>query len=320
MRARDDHRIDGAAVGRAPARGARRRLRAPLVFAALFMAAAAHATPPDAPGEAGQGAVTRTTPVAPLIPYPSRLTLSPADAAPAVGEDLSRATLAPAPEGTGGVDEVEIAPRPTLTLSSRATWEKGFEALAAAFRTLDEIALAAGFDVTGRPFAVFTHTEETGFRFDAMLPVHFTDGEDAAREALAQAAAEHALTPAGETPKTEETEAGEAATGAGDGGKADAPPVPEVRLGVSPSGRAFRFVHASAYDDIDGAYEAITTYLDSKNIIVQDAFIEEYVTDLTRPADDSLEVYIYVQPQEKTDQKSGGQGENTSGEKPAEAD
>jgi effector-binding domain-containing protein len=72
---------------------------------------------------------------------------------------------------------------------------------------------------------------------------------------------------------------------------------PEIRFGKTPEGKALRFVHKAPYESIDEAYETITAYLDAKNIVAKDAFIEEYVTDLTDPADAGLEVNIFVQPQ-----------------------
>ena len=67
-----------------------------------------------------------------------------------------------------------------------------------------------------------------------------------------------------------------------------------LRFGTTPSGKALRFPHKGSYDDIDGTYETLTTYLDAKDIVVQDRFIEEYVTDLTDKADDKLDVNIYA--------------------------
>lgn len=272
----------------------RARSAVALALAAVLFApmATADATQPRTNGADQPPTVTRTAPSAPLIPYSSRLSLSPVETPSSPHTDLSRTTLAPPPSDIGGVDEVEIAPRKTLMLSSESSWEKGFDNLAAAFRTLDEIALAAGLGVSGRPFAIFTQTEERSFKFEAMLPVTTeTANEDEVREAIQQALTEFAAT----NPDGEDTQKADDADRE----------IPAIRLGVSPSGKAFRFVHASAYDDIDAAYEAITTYLDSKNIVVRDAFIEEYVTDLTLPTDESLEVYIYVQPQEKAETSKG---------------
>jgi len=68
----------------------------------------------------------------------------------------------------------------------------------------------------------------------------------------------------------------------------------DVKLGSSPSGKAMKFQHRGAYDDIDATYEAITAYLDEKNIEAQNLFIEEYLTDPKTSDDASLEVDIYV--------------------------
>jgi effector-binding domain-containing protein len=68
----------------------------------------------------------------------------------------------------------------------------------------------------------------------------------------------------------------------------------DVKLGSSPSGKAMKFQHRGPYDDIDATYEAITAYLDEKNLEAQNLFIEEYLTDPKTSDDASLEVDIYV--------------------------
>jgi effector-binding domain-containing protein len=72
---------------------------------------------------------------------------------------------------------------------------------------------------------------------------------------------------------------------------------PAIRFGTTPSGKALRFVHKAPYDEIDETYETMTAYLDAKSVTVKDAFIEEYVTDLTEPGDANLEINVFVQPQ-----------------------
>jgi effector-binding domain-containing protein len=73
---------------------------------------------------------------------------------------------------------------------------------------------------------------------------------------------------------------------------------PQIKFGKTPEGKSLRFVHKDSYDEIDGTYETITAYLDAKDIVAKDAFIEEYVTELTDSTDANLEVNIYVQPKE----------------------
>ncbi|MFC5563591.1 GyrI-like domain-containing protein [Methylobacterium aerolatum] len=75
-----------------------------------------------------------------------------------------------------------------------------------------------------------------------------------------------------------------------------APPAPAdgLRFGTTPAGKALRFAHHGSYESIDGTYETLTAYLDAKDIVVQDRFMEEYVTDLKDGTDDALDVNIYA--------------------------
>jgi effector-binding domain-containing protein len=70
----------------------------------------------------------------------------------------------------------------------------------------------------------------------------------------------------------------------------------DIRLGSTPSGKAIRFAHLASYDEIDGAYEQITAYLDAKDIVVKDAFIEEYLVFGDNAASPATTINIFVQP------------------------
>ncbi len=67
-----------------------------------------------------------------------------------------------------------------------------------------------------------------------------------------------------------------------------------VTLGQTPAGKAMRFEHRNAYDDIDSTYEAITAYLDEKGIDANPMFMEEYVSEPKTSDDLSLQVDIFV--------------------------
>ncbi len=67
-----------------------------------------------------------------------------------------------------------------------------------------------------------------------------------------------------------------------------------VTVDQSPSGKAIKFQHRGAYEDIDSTYDVITAYLDAKGLQVDNPYIEEYLTDLTTPDDPNLQVDIYV--------------------------
>jgi effector-binding domain-containing protein len=161
-------------------------------------------------------------------------------------------TLADKPGDPSDVDDLTLTSRPALSQSGRTTWERGLQDLSAAHERLATEARRLGLAVAGRPVTIYQETDDTGFRYDALLPV------DRAPDPAA---------PQGET-----------------------------KAGATPSGRALRFVHRGAYDDIDATYEGITAYLDAKGVTVRDQFAEEFVITPKDPADTGAEVNIYVQP------------------------
>jgi len=67
-----------------------------------------------------------------------------------------------------------------------------------------------------------------------------------------------------------------------------------VKIGGSPSGKAIKFLHRGAYDEIDSTYDLITAFLDEKGLESQNRFIEEYLTDTSEPDDANLEADIYI--------------------------
>jgi effector-binding domain-containing protein len=69
---------------------------------------------------------------------------------------------------------------------------------------------------------------------------------------------------------------------------------PDVKIGETPAGRAYKFQHRGAYDDLDSTYEAITAYLDEKGQEAKDTIIEEYLTTPKDSDDTALEVDIYI--------------------------
>ncbi len=67
-----------------------------------------------------------------------------------------------------------------------------------------------------------------------------------------------------------------------------------ISMGQSPEGRALKFVHRGSYDNMDNTYEAITNHLDEKKLEAKDTFIEEYLTDPIKTAEDKLVINVYV--------------------------
>ena len=72
------------------------------------------------------------------------------------------------------------------------------------------------------------------------------------------------------------------------------PPKGDISVGKSPAGRMLKFVHRGSYDSMDTTYEAITNYLDSKQLEAEDLFVEEYVTDPLKTPEDQLVINVFV--------------------------
>jgi effector-binding domain-containing protein len=72
------------------------------------------------------------------------------------------------------------------------------------------------------------------------------------------------------------------------------PPQGDIALGKSPSGKALKFVHRGSYDAMDLTYEAITNYLDEKQLDAKDLFVEEYVTDPLTTPEEKLVIDVLV--------------------------
>jgi effector-binding domain-containing protein len=67
-----------------------------------------------------------------------------------------------------------------------------------------------------------------------------------------------------------------------------------MSMGKSPEGKSLKFVHRGSYDNMDNTYEAITNHLDDKKLEAKDTFIEEYITDPLKTAEDKLVINVYV--------------------------
>jgi effector-binding domain-containing protein len=68
----------------------------------------------------------------------------------------------------------------------------------------------------------------------------------------------------------------------------------DMSIGKSPEGKSLKFVHRGSYDNMDNTYEAITNHLDEKKLEARDTFIEEYITDPLKTAEDKLVINVYV--------------------------
>ncbi|RYB07866.1 GyrI-like domain-containing protein [Lichenibacterium ramalinae] len=109
-------------------------------------------------------AATPPTAAAPTPAAPDTAA-TPAPAAPDAG-------AAPAsPPDTSISQTMTLQPHPVLQLSGQSTWDDGFKTLNDSFTKLNEALAKAKMQPTGHPMAVFTETDDAGFKFTAMVPV-----------------------------------------------------------------------------------------------------------------------------------------------------
>jgi effector-binding domain-containing protein len=201
------------------------------------------AAPDTKPSETGESKPSESKPTEARPPEAGSTDVKPGDASPppGVADDAAQAVMS---------QTVTVDARPAAVIKGQGKWEDAGKTVGEALARLSEAVGKAGLAANGRPFAVFTKTDDTGFAFEAMVPL--------------------AAAPEGK------------------------PKLPEgVSIGASPAGKALKFQHRGAYDEIEATYEAIAAYLDEKGLDTKDLILEEYLTDF-KGDDASVDVDIYV--------------------------
>jgi effector-binding domain-containing protein len=175
----------------------------------------------------------------------------------AVAAALSFAALSPAlaqaPPAAASNDpfgeEVTLSEKTIIYISGSGMWDTAFDTIVGGFKTVYGAMAKQGIKANGAPMTIYTATDDTGFMFQAAVPV-----------------AQAPTMPAGS----------------------------EITVGKSPAGKALKFVHRGSYDAMDTTYEAITNYLDEKQLEAKDLFIEQYMKDPVTTPEDDLVIEVYV--------------------------
>jgi len=147
-------------------------------------------------------------------------------------------------------EEVTLVEKTIVYIAGSGMWDSAFETITNSFKTVNGAMAKLGLKANGAPMTIYTATDDTGFQFQAAVPV-------------AQAPA---TMPAGS----------------------------EIVVGKSPAGKALKFVHRGSYDAMDTTYEAITNYLDEKQLEAKDLFVEQYMKDPVTTPEDDLVIEVYV--------------------------
>lgn len=115
-----------------------------------------------------------TAPPAPIAPHAA----PPASAAPAAAAPNASGPNGSEPEqGSPGVpseataETIDVASRPTAMLAGKATWDGGFASIKDSVAKIKAALDKAGLKAAGPPFSVFTETDDSGFSYEAMVPL-----------------------------------------------------------------------------------------------------------------------------------------------------
>ncbi|HEY6024411.1 MAG TPA: GyrI-like domain-containing protein [Pseudolabrys sp.] len=178
-------------------------------------------------------------------PTPGASEPMPPPAPPIVGP-TSPSPLQP---GDAFGEQVTLPDKTIVYLKGYSKWDSAFDTLVDAFKSLHEYLDKQDVQPSGPAITIYTQTDDSGFSFEAALPV-------------------------AQVPKN--------------------PPKGDIAVGTAPSGKALKFVHRGSYDAMDTTYEAITNYLDDKQLEAKDLFIEEYAIDPVKADPGKLVVNVFV--------------------------
>jgi len=215
---------------------------------------AAPATPPAAATPAPSTPAPPAAPPAPAETPPAAQT--PPASPPAAQAPPTAPPAAQAPATSPAVqtadpfgEEFTLTSKQVVLMKGTATWDAAFDTITSTLKTLQAALDKQSIKATGPALIVYTSTDDTGFVFQAEIPI-------------------------AEAPK--------------------APLGKDISTGKSPEGKALKFVHRGSYDNMDNTYEAITNHLEEKRLEAKDSFIEEYMTDPLKTAEDKLIINVYV--------------------------
>lgn len=159
------------------------------------------------------------------------------------------ASPSPLQPGDAFGEPVTMPERTIVYVKGHTNWDSAFDTLVGAFKSLHDYLDKQNIKPTGPAITIYTQTDDTGFSFQAALPI-------------------------AQPPKD--------------------PPKGDIAIGPAPSGKALKFVHRGSYDAMDSTYEAITNYLDDKQLEAKDLFVEEYATDPVSSDPNKLVVNVFV--------------------------
>jgi effector-binding domain-containing protein len=97
----------------------------------------------------------------------------PTQASPPIEPPPPSVPVLPAPVQSGDPfgDEVTLEAKTIVYAKGTATWETAFETLVKAFKSVDAFLDKQGIKPSGSALIIYTQTDDTGFQFQAAVPV-----------------------------------------------------------------------------------------------------------------------------------------------------
>ena len=77
----------------------------------------------------------------------------------------------PAPPTEPFAEDTTLTAKPMVYVKGTGTWDTAFQTITSSFKTLKAYVGKEGLKVDGQPMTIFTSTDDTGFQFEAALPV-----------------------------------------------------------------------------------------------------------------------------------------------------
>lgn len=101
----------------------------------------------------------------PQSPAPNPPAAVPAPAAPAQGSGSTN------PNGDPFGQNTTLTAKTVIYFKGTGTWDKAFETITNAFKKIDAYLDKEGIKANGLPMTIFTATDDTGFDFQAAVPI-----------------------------------------------------------------------------------------------------------------------------------------------------
>jgi effector-binding domain-containing protein len=109
------------------------------------------------------------TPAAPAPSTPAPVTPTP-DVTPAQGSGSSSGESASQPGDVFG-QNTALTAKTVILVKGSGSWDKAFETITGAFKKIDAYLDKEGIKASGLPMTIFTATDDSGFEFQAAVPI-----------------------------------------------------------------------------------------------------------------------------------------------------